>query len=45
MRTIRITIAWLWLVSLTAGYPQAGGTVEGNLVNLTDPSIVARAVE
>jgi len=45
MRTMRITIAWLWLVSLTAGYPQAGGTVEGNLVNLTDPSIVARAVE
>ncbi len=45
MRKMRIAIAWLWLVSLTAAYPQAGGTVEGNLVNLTDPSIVARAVE
>jgi hypothetical protein len=45
MKTIQISLLSILLYTMPALYAQQTGTVEGRLVNLTDPSIVPAGVE
>jgi hypothetical protein len=45
MKILRYPLILIWFAILPALYPQAKSVVEGRLVNGTNPSITARAVE
>jgi hypothetical protein len=45
MKMKKLPLILFWLALLPAGFTQQKGIVEGRLVNKTDPSIIARAVE
>jgi len=45
MKKIPTLIILFWFATIPAAHPQQSGVVEGRLVNLTDPSIVAQGAD